>query len=89
MNRTHNKYSRSEIEAFIEDHLKEGAFTADAQAVSNSEDFESLSFPTIMLCAKTAFMRLLQTDPSPFMQDPTITLRFIFKGGPKTNDSIL
>ena len=42
MNRTHNKYSRSEIEAFIEDHLKEGAFTADAQAVSNSEDFEKL-----------------------------------------------
>ena len=42
LNRVKSRYSRREIEAFVEDRMQEGSFQTDAATVSSDEEFEKL-----------------------------------------------
>ena len=42
LNKVKNRYSRKEIEGFIETHMENGIMVVDKDTVSNDEEFEKL-----------------------------------------------
>ena len=42
LNKVKNRYSRKEIEGFIETHMENGIMAVDKDTVSNDEEFEKL-----------------------------------------------
>ena len=42
LNKVKNRYSRKEIEGFIETHMENGIMVVDKDTVSNEEEFEKL-----------------------------------------------
>ena len=77
-NKVKNRYSRREIEDFIQDHMENGTMKVDQNTVSSDEDFEKLILAYDYSTRTKSRYKAVESDAKPIKNGPYTYPEFQF-----------